>query len=320
MSRSALAVVLCLALAVALCAAADAPTWGYSESSTTLLGPSKWSQIAPACAGNTQSPIDINTNVRTVNPLYGALNISYSPDRTVDLANNGHTTVVSDLSNTMYLDDLIYVPGVLNGAYRLAQFHLHWGQVDTSGSEHTLNGRGSPAEMHLVHYNTKFSSFAAAVASGEPDALAVIGVFYAIGVKTPDPLSAIVAKLPLVEEPGTDVSIAGPLDLRQLLPNDLSYFTYSGSLTTPNCQQIVRWIVLEKAMPITRSDLATLRATALEVEVDLAKQATDFRPTQPLNNRIVYHYTALSSASEASMLAPLTALFVGLVCAVALLF
>jgi len=97
-------------------------TWGYSESSTTLLGPSKWYQIAPECAGNAQSPIDINTNVRVSNPLYGALNISYTPDRTLDLANNGHTTVVSDLTNNMYLDDVIYVPGLLSGPYRLAQY------------------------------------------------------------------------------------------------------------------------------------------------------------------------------------------------------
>ena len=97
-------------------------TWGYSESSTTLLGPSKWFQIAPECAGNAQSPIDINTNVRVSNPLYGALNISYTPDRTLDLANNGHTTVVSDLTNNMYLDDVIYVPGLLSGPYRLAQY------------------------------------------------------------------------------------------------------------------------------------------------------------------------------------------------------
>jgi len=110
------------------------------------------------------------------------------------------------------------------------------------------------------------------------------------------------------------------LNLRQLLPNNLSYYTYLGSFTTPNCNQVVRWIVLEKAMPITRFDLATLRSTLLEVEVNLAQQSTDFRPTQALNNRTVYHYTALYSASEASMLAPLAALFLGLVCAMALLF
>mgnify|MGYP001057622427 CR=1 FL=1 len=34
--------------------------------------------------------------------------------------------------------------------------------------------------MHLVHYNTKFSSYSAAIASGEPDAIAVIGVFYTV--------------------------------------------------------------------------------------------------------------------------------------------
>ena len=71
--------------------------------------------------------------------------------------------------------------GGLSGEYQLAQFHFHWGVPEElggprRGSEHTVNGRQSPAEVHFVHYKTKFANLGEAVESGEKDALAVIGV------------------------------------------------------------------------------------------------------------------------------------------------
>ena len=30
--------------------------------------------------------------------------------------------------------------GNLNGSYQIKQFHFHWGQDDSEGSEHTVNG------------------------------------------------------------------------------------------------------------------------------------------------------------------------------------
>lgn len=36
-------------------------------------------------------------------------------------------------------------------------------------------------EVHLVHYNTKYGTFSAAVSSGQKDALLVVGVFLTVG-------------------------------------------------------------------------------------------------------------------------------------------
>ena len=81
------------------------------------------------------------------------------------------------------------------------QFHAHWGSCDEKGSEHTVDGKMYPAEvtksynakllkhncapstrdcitfqLHLVHWNrTKYSS--PNEAAGEPDGLAVLGMF-----------------------------------------------------------------------------------------------------------------------------------------------
>nr|AYD38862.1 carbonic anhydrase 2 [Mytilus edulis] len=66
--------------------------------------------------------------------------------------------------------------GPLTGTYRLEQFHFHWGADDNKGSEHTINGKMYAAELHLVHYNTKYANFGEAV--DKPDGLAVFGIFY----------------------------------------------------------------------------------------------------------------------------------------------
>ena len=45
--------------------------------------------------------------------------------------------------------------GGLEGTYKFAQLHFHWGDTSQQGSEHTLNGKAFPLEVHLVHFNTK---------------------------------------------------------------------------------------------------------------------------------------------------------------------
>uniref|UniRef100_A0A8C2MBN7 Carbonic anhydrase n=1 Tax=Cricetulus griseus TaxID=10029 RepID=A0A8C2MBN7_CRIGR len=72
--------------------------------------------------------------------------------------------------------------GPLSGTYRLIQFHFHWGSSDGHGSEHTVNKTKYAAELHLVHWNTKYGDFGKAVQ--HPDGLAVLGIFLKIGPAT----------------------------------------------------------------------------------------------------------------------------------------
>ena len=41
--------------------------------------------------------------------------------------------------------------GPLTGSFQLLQLHFHWGENDTLGSEHAVDGEKFPMEMHLVH-------------------------------------------------------------------------------------------------------------------------------------------------------------------------
>jgi len=276
-------------LALVCISLADTAEWGYDDASTTLKGPSFWGEIDAKCNGNQQSPIDIPTSQVIQNYNYGTLKVSYSPDRNLDVSNNGHTGLISELGTDQNLDDdILSIPGLIKGNYQLAQFHFHWGQANTIGSEHTVNGKGYVAEMHLVHFNRLYPSLSAAVASGESDALAVVGVFFRVGSSTPAALLEILRVIPEVVEPGTETAIAGPINLETLLPGDKTYWTYKGSLTTPNCNQIVRWVLIQKAMTITQNDLDTLRATRIETSHTSSGISNTYRPTQPLNTRFVF--------------------------------
>ena len=55
----------------------------------------------------------------------------------------------------------------------------------------------------------------------------------------------------------------GPLQLSNFLPEsitDMKYFTYHGSLTTPDYNEVVVWAVLEEVQPITTEQVRLLKA------------------------------------------------------------
>ena len=44
-------------------------------------------------------------------------------------------------------DYMVSGAGLGSTAYKAVQFHFHWGQESTRGSEHTINGVAYPAEV-----------------------------------------------------------------------------------------------------------------------------------------------------------------------------
>ena len=69
--------------------------------------------------------------------------------------------------------------GPLKADYQFLQMHFHWGSSDEKGSEHTLNGKGFPMELHVVH--TKLGVQDSLHTS---NGLAVTGFFFQISVNT----------------------------------------------------------------------------------------------------------------------------------------
>ena len=73
----------------------------------------------------------------------------------LNLVNYGNTPAVNFTAvNPGYTLKVEFPPYVYNvsggglpGTYTTVQFHLHWGSVNTQGSEHAVDGKHYPAEV-----------------------------------------------------------------------------------------------------------------------------------------------------------------------------
>jgi len=222
--------------------------WGYEEEN----GPEQWcclkDEFAVCEQGRAQSPIDLTgaTQAR-LTPIY----FNYQP-APLAIFNNGRTIQVKYTGESCISCN--------EKRYDLVQFHFH------QPSEHTIDGERCAMELHLVHKD---------VASGN---LAVVGVMLIQGDEENAAYQPIFDNLPA--EVGDPDPQAAPLfNPADLLPDDLShYFTYEGSLTTPPCSEIVRWLLLAQPVALSARQLATFGAL----------YDHNARPVQPLNHRDLF--------------------------------
>merc|ERR1711974_522512 len=152
------------------------------------------------------------------------------------------------------------------GEYELWQFHAHWGDANEKGSEHTVEGKMYPSELHLVHWNkSKYSS--PNEAAGEPDGLAVLGIFLEVGEKHEE-LDKVFKLLDQIKFKGDKVSFAEPVEPSKFLPKDTkSLYTYEDSLTTPPLLESVIWTVFKEPVQISKEQLEAMRGMKLALKL-----------------------------------------------------
>ena len=240
-------------------------SWGYEGDH----GPLHWGKLGPDTAlcekGMNQSPIDL---LRTHKTTLNDLQISYR-DAPFQVVNNGHTlqeveplseTAKSrypkhgqtalhyDRDSTIVFDEDLYL---------LEQFHFH------TPSEHTIDNRHYPMELHLVHHNERHET-------------AVVAVFMEEGKHNPF-FEAFLQHAPTkVGEVNNDRSQAvNPINL---LPERKSYYLYSGSFTTPPCSEGVAWIVMQDPIEVSAEQIKKFRTLVGHDNV---------RPIQPMHKRFV---------------------------------
>lgn len=249
--------------------------WGYSKSN----GPENWHKEFPIANGDRQSPVDIDTGTAQHDPSLQPLLICYDKVASKSIVNNGHSfNVEFDDSQ----DFAVLKEGPLSGSYRLIQFHFHWGSSDGQGSEHTVNKKKYAAELHLVHWNTKYGDFGKAVQ--HPDGLAVLGIFLKIGPASQG-LQKITEALHSIKTKGKRAAFAN-FDPCSLLPGNLDYWTYPGSLTTPPLLECVTWIVLKEPITVSSEQMSHFRKLNFNAEGEAEELMVDnWRPAQPLKNR-----------------------------------
>lgn len=226
------------------------PAHGHAHWDYEREGPATWGALSDeyrAClAGRAQSPIDLSLAglehraLPLLEPHYSATVV-----REID---NGHTIQDEVPQADTTKEWIAFGPE----RYRLQQFHYH------HPSEHTLDGKHFPLEIHLVH-------------KSERGKLLVVGVLVGEGAAHPT-LETLFRTLPAQHE-----ALELTCDPATLMPPTLGYLTYEGSLTTPPCTEGVTWVVL---------------ATPIQASADqLARFAERFqhnnRPTQPRADRAV---------------------------------
>lgn len=247
--------------------------WGYGSSN----GPEQWRQGFPIADGDRQSPIDIVTTSAEYDQTLTSVVLTpkYDLEPELEIVNTGHSLCakiqkVSELTG-----------GPLQNTYRLEQFHFHWGQTDSRGSEHTIDGKEYPSELHLVHYNCdKYKTFGDA--AKEPDGLAVLGVMIKVGEKHLG-FDTLCESAEHIKEPDEKYTIRNSFTPACLLPGNTSnYWTYEGSLTTPPLYESVTWIVLRDPLEISKEQLLKFRAL---IDSDKQPMQDNFRPPCPLKGR-----------------------------------
>jgi len=209
-------------------------------------GPENWKNLCDGfadCGGKAQSPIDITTKTLVTENKLIAPKFNYGKSK-IAIINNGHTVQFNITSENKVS---------LNGKeYKLLQFHYH------ALSEHTVDGKHFPIEVHFVHQHSDTD-------------FAVIGVLFEEG-KENALFSKYLANFP-TEKGNYDSEET--FDILNVLPTNKSYYNYSGSLTTPPCSEVVNWYVLKT--PLT--------ASKKQIEVFSKILHDNYRPVQPINNR-----------------------------------
>jgi carbonic anhydrase len=250
-----------LASVVTLVPSVSSAQWRTHWTYEGTTGAEHWSQLDPdyaACnVGKEQSPIDIQGAAKAQLPT---LRFESKSGPLKYLVNNGYTIRVN------YHDapdggNLLIVGGK---RYQLTQFHFH------RPSEEYIHGKPSDMVAHLMYKASDGEVVGVAVLLKAGRANATIQQLWEHMPKTE---SKVLADFSHQEEeiPGVEIN---PSDL---LPHDLAYYTYMGSVTAPPCTEGVTWYVLKTPVDIS----------AKQINAFAKLYPHDVRPLQPLNGRVV---------------------------------
>ena len=214
--------------------------WDYEGE----MGPENWGKEFPTCGkGKSQSPLNIKGPFEKVR-----FNIvpDYKPGP-LKILNNGHTIQVNVTPGSKIRID--------GKAYDLLQFHFH------RPSEEHINGKPSAMVIHYVHKND----------SGD---LAVLGVLLQEGNENPG-IKTLWSHAPSKEGPevAPDNVAFNPANL---LPREMEFYHYDGSLTTPPCTEKVKFYILKTQVNIGKEQI-----TQFPFKMNA-------RPVQPLNERKIF--------------------------------
>ncbi|XP_056006920.1 carbonic anhydrase 1-like [Ostrea edulis] len=253
----------------------------FTYNPNSMRGPPMWNYLWKECRARGQSPIDISTQ-RVLYKRGYKINYNLENIRTSGMfVNNGH-------SCAFYPDKklrvLYGVPHSERDMYVFDQIHFHFGNDLEHGSEHSMDGRFFPIELHMVHYNSKYGD--AKNASKYVDGTVALSVLFEVGHNGPSEVDKFIQTyVPRIKKPKYD-GVQAVIDLSGVLPYNRDFFTYYGSKTTPPCERNTRWIIFRQHRTITRKSHRLL-FLLMNKEGERISRYGNFRPVQDISCRLV---------------------------------
>jgi carbonic anhydrase len=211
--------------------------WGYEGDN----GPEHWGDNFPVCGkGKKQSPLNI---VGPFEKSKDTLTVDYK-EGPLKILNNGHTIQVNvEPGSTLTIG---------KESFDLLQFHFH------RPSEEQVEGKNAAMVAHFVH-------------KSKEGKLAVIGVLLNEG-KDSAAIKTLWANLPPKE--GEEYLPAKvTFNPGSMLPKELGFYNYEGSLTTPPCTEGVQFYILKAPVELSKA------------QVGKFPFKLNARPVQSLNGR-----------------------------------
>uniref|UniRef100_A0A8C2WL34 Carbonic anhydrase n=1 Tax=Cyclopterus lumpus TaxID=8103 RepID=A0A8C2WL34_CYCLU len=223
---------------------------------------STWPTIATKfCNGSRQSPINIISASAQLDTNLTAFTLNnFNGNSLKSITNTGKTVKVT-LNSGISISG-----GGLSGAYDSLQFHLHWGNGSSvPGSEHTVNGKRYPMELHIVNSKAIYAGNTT-LAVSDSTGLAALGFLIEVrkdafqffemsGNATGQPASwnILSSYLSKIKNIG-DSSEVSQISLTDLIPgvDTTRYYRYLGSLTTPSCNEAVVWTVFKDTVKVSK--------------------------------------------------------------------
>jgi carbonic anhydrase len=243
-----LAIITAFIISIPITLTAKDDNWGYSGN----FAPEHWASLSAdysVCKnGKNQSPININPQTsRTA--LKRTLKFNYGRLDPVKMVNTGRQLRI-DVADGAGIN----VDGI-EFALKHLSFHIP--------SEHTYNNKHFPMEIQFAHQSN----------NGQ---LAYISLMVATG-KSSRTLRKLQRQLP-ANAGESKLLAANALRNLQKKQRVANYYRYNGSLTTPPCDEGVRWFIMNQPLKISKPHFQQFRQ---------AIKQDNNRPVQALNARIV---------------------------------
>uniref|UniRef100_A0A1B6E4K2 Carbonic anhydrase n=1 Tax=Clastoptera arizonana TaxID=38151 RepID=A0A1B6E4K2_9HEMI len=207
-----------------------------------------------ATDGSKLSPIDFPLNHSNVIHLPPILWMNYqTPAEKIKVTNNGVTAIVKG----EWAERPFIQSGPLFNDYVFAQIHFHWGEHNTTGSEHAIDGIRYPLEMHVVHFKREYVNLEEAL--HREDGVVVLVHLFDIQENCDSILDQITDVLPLMQVARTSVELT-PASLAVLVrPFSADYYLYWGSITSELKLHRVLWLVSRMILPISSKQIDEFR-------------------------------------------------------------